>query len=339
MAGGALDRLPLMDEPIRPFSTVTVFGGMTLDRIALSEFPPVMGASNPGTVRRLPGGVGFNVATVLTRLGFPTRMVSAVGDDSDADAILATAHEIGIGTDGVAIVHGASTAGYHATFDDAGNLIIGIADMKICELITPVTVSSAAASAAPDDLWVIDANLPQATIEFLAAEAAAARRPLAALTVSPAKAVRLASILDAITVLFTNRKEAAALLDYDPDDPKLASPSLALELTGARSTAVVVTSGSEPLAAARHGEVRSYAPLRAEVTGVNGAGDSLAAGTILGLSDGIGLGDAVRFGMAAAAMALEAGGILAAPFSRDALAERLTAGPRGQLRRAAAAAS
>ena len=327
-----------MDEPIRSFSTVTVFGGMTLDRIARSQHPPVMGASNPGTVRRLPGGVGFNVAMVLARLGFPTRMVSAVGDDSDAEAILAAAEEIGVDTRGVAIVHRASTAGYHATFDDSGNLIVGIADMKVCDAITPAAVSGAAAAAPSGDFWLLDANLPQPTIEFLAAEAAVARRPLAALTVSPAKGVRLLSVLDTIAVLFTNRKEAAALLDHDPDDAKLASAALALELTGARSMAIVVTSGSEPLAAARRGEVRSYAPLRAEVAGVNGAGDSLAAGTILGLSEGLGLGDAVRFGMAAAAMTLEAGGILAAPFSRDALAERLTAGPRTQSRPVAAAA-
>jgi hypothetical protein len=36
----------------------------------------------------------------------------------------------------------------------------------------------------------------------------------------------------------------------------------------------------------------------------------------------------LRFGLAAAAMTLEAGSIIAAPFSPDALAERIGRGPR-----------
>jgi pseudouridine kinase len=317
-----------MDQSVRPFTSVTVFGGVTLDRIAKSAAPPVLGASNPGTVRRLPGGVGFNVATVLSRLGLPTRMVSAIGDDPDGSAILAAAETVGMDVSAVVRVPGKDTAGYHATFDDHGNLIIGIADMKVCETITPATVADAVATSPPGDFWVVDANLPEETLAFLAAEAAAAQRPVAALTVSPAKAVRLEPILDLLTLLFTNRKEAATLLGFDPDDPSLSVPRLAGELAGSRPTRVLVTNGSEPLAAAARGEVRSYAPLRVAVTAVNGAGDSFAAGVILGLSEGHSLHDALRFGLAAAAMTLEAGSIIAAPFSPDALAERIGRGPR-----------
>ena len=45
------------------FERVTVFGGIMVDRIGRSAAPPVMGASNPGVVRVLPGGVGLNVAS------------------------------------------------------------------------------------------------------------------------------------------------------------------------------------------------------------------------------------------------------------------------------------
>jgi sugar/nucleoside kinase (ribokinase family) len=322
-----------MNQPARPFESVTVFGGATLDRVARSSAPPVMGASNPGTVRHLPGGVGFNVATVLARLGFPTRMVTAVGNDAAGEAIIGAAKTAGIDTAGMTTVKGATTAGYHATFDDRGNLIIGIADMKICDQITPTAIVEAVAKSAPGDFWVVDANLPEATLAFLAQEAASARRPLAALTVSPAKAVRLTPILETITYLFTNRKEAAALLDRDPDDASLSPIGLATELAGRRHTNIIVTNGADPLAVAVDSEVRSFAPLRAASKGVNGAGDSLAAGTILALAEGHALHDAIRFGLAAAALAVEAGSIIAAPFSPDALAERM-AGPTGRERMA-----
>jgi sugar/nucleoside kinase (ribokinase family) len=312
-----------MDQHARLFDTVTVFGGATLDRVARSSAPPVMGASNPGTVRHLPGGVGFNVATVLARLGFPTRMATVVGSDAAGEAIVNAAKTAGIDTAGMTSVKGATTAGYHATFDDKGNLIIGIADMKICEQITPAAIVETVSKSTPRDFWVVDANLPDETLAFLAAEATHSRRPIAALTVSPAKAVRLVPILDDLTYVFTNRKEAATLLDRDLDDATLSPTAMATELAGHRSASIVVTSGPEPMAVASDGDVRSFAPLRAAARGVNGAGDSLAAGTIFGLAEGHTLHDALRFGLAAAALAVEAGSIIAAPFSADALAERL----------------
>lgn len=316
-----------MDQIVRPFDTVTIFGGATLDRVAQSGAMPVMGASNPGTVRRIPGGVGFNVATVIARLGLGARFVTAVGEDSDGDAILTVAKAVGIDTTYVMVSPGDSTAGYHATFDNGGNLIVGIADMQICEAITPAAVAPAAASSSDGDFWVVDANLPAETLAFLAEEAKNARRPIAALTVSPAKAVRLVPLLDSVSCLFTNRREAAALLGRNPDAPNVAVTALAGELAGHRVAKVVVTNGTEPLAAASGGDVRSYAPLRAAVKGVNGAGDSFAAGVILGLAEGHPLRDAIRFGLAAAVMTLEAGSIIAAPFGKNALAERIGAGP------------
>ena len=321
-----------MDQIVRPFETVTVFGGATLDRIAQSTAKPVMGASNPGSVRRIPGGVGFNVATVLARLGLHVRMVTAVGGDTDGEAILIAAKGARVDTAGIAVLPTDSTAGYHATFDDGGNLIIGIADMKICDRITPAAVASLAVASGERDFWVVDANLPEDTLAFLTVEAAKARHPIAALTVSPAKAVRLIPLLDQLTYLFTNRREAAALVGRDPDDPGNTVTALAGLLAGARAATIVVTNGTEPLAVAHGSDIRSFAPLRAAVKGVNGAGDSFAAGTVHGLAAGHALHEAIRFGLAAAAMALEAGSIVAAPFSEDALAERIGAGPPGERR-------
>ena len=315
-----------MDQIVRPFDTITVFGGATLDRVVRSAAAPVMGASNPGTVRRIPGGVGFNVAMVLARLGLTTRLVTAVGADADGESILAAAAAAGIDVDRVVVSETSGTAAYHATLDDGGNLIIGIADMMVCDEITPAAVAPSTRGSG-QDFWVVDANLPAATLAFLSAEAKDARVPIAALTVSPAKAIRLTPILDSLTYLFTNRREAAALLGRDPEEPGVAVSALAQELAGTRPAKVVVTNGNEPLAVSSRGEVRSHAPLRAAVKSVNGAGDSFAAGTIHGLAAGHALNDAIRFGRAAAVLTLEAGGIADAPFSEDALAERLATGP------------
>jgi pseudouridine kinase len=318
-----------MEQRVRAFDTVTVFGGATMDRIATSSAPPVMGASNPGIVRRVPGGVGFNVASILARLGFHARLVSRVGADGDGQQVISAAEAAGIGVTGVGVSGESATAGYHAVFDDAGELLIGIADMGICDEIGPEMVAPVAAEAGVNDIWVADANLPADTLAFLSLEAANAGRPFVALTVSPAKAVRFAPLLDRITYLFTNRREGAALLGHWPDDPLLTTTRIASHLAATSPVKVVVTNGLAPLAAASGSEMRSFTPLRTDIVrGVNGAGDSFAAGTIAGLAEGRTLHDAIRQGLAAAALTVEAGSIAAATFTPGALAERIGAGAR-----------
>ena len=314
-----------MDQPLRPFNRVTVFGGATIDRIAQSTAPPVMGASNPGHARRLPGGVGFNIATILARLGISARLVSRVGTDPDGEIIVAAAVAAGVDVSAIGVSTENATAAYHAAFDNSGELIIGIADMDICAELTPAAIGPAAA-ASGDDFWVVDANLPEETLTFLVEEAAAAGIPVGAITVSPAKAVRLTHLLDRLTFLFANRREAATLLGQDPNLAASAA-SLAAELTRTRQTRVVVTAGGEPVIASRAGETRSFLPLKTDISAVNGAGDSFAAGTISAMTEGRSLNDSVRFGLAAAALTMEHGSVAAAPFGPGVLSVRIGTGP------------
>jgi sugar/nucleoside kinase (ribokinase family) len=318
-----------MEQRVRAFDTVTVFGGATVDRIARSSAPPVMGASNPGVVRRVPGGVGFNVASILARLGFHTRLVSRVGNDGDGEQVVAAAEAAGIGVAWIAVSPDNATAGYHATFDDGGELMIGIAAMAICDEISPEVVAPIATVAGVNDIWVADANLPADTLAFLSLEAANAGRPFVGLTVSPAKAIRFAPLLDRITYLFTNRREGAALLGHRPDDPLLTTTRIASHLAATNPVKAVVTNGVAPLAVANGAELRSFTPLRTDIVrGVNGAGDSFAAGTIAGLAEGRALHDAIRQGLAAAALTVEAGSIAAATFTPGALADRIATGAK-----------
>ena len=317
-----------MDPAIGPFDTVTVFGGASVDRIARADGRLVMGASNPGTVKRLPGGVALNVASILARLGLTARLVARVGDDDDGQAVLRAAKAAGVDVSAVQTSPTLPTAGYHATFDEAGNLVVGVADMAICDEITPAAIAPAASDRDVSDFWVADANLPADALAFLVAEARAIKRPIAALTVSPAKAARWISLLDQVSHVFTNRREAAVLAGHDPDDAGTTPARLAGELARPRFAKIVVSNGAEPLAIACSADVRSFVVLRTLVKTVNGAGDSLAAGTIAGLAEGRTLGDAVRFGLAAAALTLESGGVALAPFTPTSLSERIGASPQ-----------
>jgi len=311
-----------------PFDSITVFGAATVDRISAAVGTTVLGASNPGTARAYPGGVGLNVARGLGRLGHPVRLVSRIGRDADGEMAMAAGRAAGVDVSRVSVSETAPTASYHAVFDHEGSLVIGIADMAVCDEIVPAAVAAAATASPPDrSLWLVDANLPSETLDFIAGGAIEAGVPLAALTVSPAKAVRLAPLLDKLTLLIANRREAAAVLDYAPKEPMPSAAELARQISQAKAPNVVVSNGGEPLAVGVRGEVRAFAPLKAFVKSVNGAGDGLAAGTIHGLALGRSLFEAVLAGLATAAIAIESEGTVSPDLSPALVAARI--GDRG----------
>jgi sugar/nucleoside kinase (ribokinase family) len=318
-----------MNRRIGPFERIAVFGGLTVDRLATSREAPVAGASNPGHTRTAPGGVGLNVVANLARLGHPVRLVARIGTDRDGDAAVEAVAALGIDTSGIARTAAAPTATYTATFDDRGGLIVGIADMDAYDTMVPADIAGAAAAARADDLWVIDAKLPAEVLDFLIEEATASGKPLAALTVSPAKAVRLKSLLDRLALLFTNRREAAALLGLAPEDHRPTAAELAAELSRLPGPAVVLSNSADPLVVAVAGEVRRLAPLRAAVMSVNGAGDALAAGTIHGIAVGRTLAEAVISGLATAALTVESESTTSPLVSRQALADRIASQGNG----------
>jgi sugar/nucleoside kinase (ribokinase family) len=299
----------------------TVVGGATMDHAASTLAPPVPGASNPGMARISPGGVGLNLARDLARLGHGARLVTLVGKDADGAAVIAAARADGVDTTRMGVSTTSRTATYRAALDNAGGLIIGIADMAIFDEITP-ELATGAVAATPDEILVVDANLPSGTLASLVDAAAASARPVAAVAVSPAKAVKLTPLLDRLTLLFATRREAAAMLG-EPVDPSVPTRDLAVRLAGRGAARVIVTDSADPLAAATKEEAHLFAPFPAHVQSVNGAGDALAAGMLHGLATGRSFFDAVLSGLAAAAITVEEDGTVAAGLNAAAVEARI----------------
>jgi len=305
-----------MTDPL-PFA---VFGGINADIIATTAETPVAGASNPGQVTRRLGGVGFNVASVLARLDNRVRLVGRVGDDDEGMKVLGAARTLGIVAEGVTRSPRYPTGTYTAVFAHDGDLVIGVADMRATEELAPDAGMHIDDPPERREIVVVDANLPAATLDHLTAaivgtdHAVADDHAIAALPVSPAKAVRLSPLLPRLTWLFANRAEAGVLLAMANEEPRSDIADLARALADLGPRNVVVTDGPRPLAAVTAETVITVTPPRVPVMRVNGAGDSLAAGTLHRLAAGADLGDAVDAGLAAAALVLEHGGISEAAF-------------------------
>ena len=128
-------------------------------------------------------------------------------------------------------------------------------------------------------------------------------KPLFAIAISPAKAVRLAEILPALSCLYMNRREAAALAGMGGDDPAEAIIGRLRALGLARG---VITQGDRPVIGFDASRVISITPpAPRKIADVTGAGDALAGATTVALLNGMPLGEALREGMAAALLAVE----------------------------------
>ncbi len=308
---------------------ILCFGGAAIDRGYRLAQPPVAGTSNPAVVAAFGhGGVARNVAETLARLGLATELVTAVGDDSAGREVLAMIEALGTETAAVRIVVGAETAHYLAVTDPAGELFIGIAAMDVLDRLDADLVAEAAPRLAAADWVFAECNAAAGALAEIAGLRRRSPFRLAFDAVSTVKALRLPGDLSGVDVLFLNHDEAAALaggpvpaLGGDIEGATVHAAALAARGAGA----VVLTIGSAGAVVCETAGTPVHLPaVPASVVDVTGAGDALVAGTLSRLSEGAALQEAVRFGMALAALTLETAASVRTDLGTADLAAELT---------------
>ena len=276
----------------------------------------VPGTSNPGTILERPGGVARNIARLLAGFGADPVLVTAIGDDANGASLRAAIAEADINLREVPSGP-YPTARYLAFHDERGELIAAIADMQIVEHLDAEAVMAALGPADRPGLLIVDCGLSPALLACIAD--GKGERLLAVETVSTPKVGRMAGILGAVDLIFTNVAESSSLLGKRFADAAIAAEALMAAGIGR----AVVSDGSRDLAMGEGGTVRRYAIPTRTVVDVTGAGDALVAGVASGLVAGAPLEDAVLTGIAAASLAVETAG--AGPsLTRDDLDRRRT---------------
>jgi sugar/nucleoside kinase (ribokinase family) len=266
-----------------------LFGAAHIDRIGRLENRTAFGQSNPGTMRDSVGGAAFNVASSLTALGAHVSLSSAIGNDESGAHIHRVAADRQIDFHPLAHPGLHPTATYTGLLDAQGELIIALADMEIYAA-ADVHKTTVAAGA-----WLlVDANLSPEMIGALLQKPTAHR---AGMTVSASKAKRLRPHIDRLDLLFTNRAEAAALVNAPPADPLKMLGQMIADIGCPRA---VISDGAGLLVVVDEGAVTERAVDSVAVKDVTGAGDALAAGTLFALGEGVRFPDAISTGIAAA---------------------------------------
>ena len=262
-----------------------VVGGAVLDILAHADDGPLPGTSNPGRIVTAPGGVAHNVASAIARLGTPTRLLAALGDDAAGREIREALRECGVDTS-LVVTSSHPTGRYAAILDPRGELAVAVADLRATEALGGPWLTGPIASLGSADLLVLEANLSaEALVEALNVAADVGARVIVD-PVSAAKAARLGRALGATPgrppwLLTPNLDELGALLGAPVPEREAAEASGRLLARGLTHVWVRLGVAGGLLVSAHEGRRPSVVRLPAPPTtllNVTGAGDAATAG-------------------------------------------------------------
>jgi pseudouridine kinase len=278
--------------------SVLVVGGANLDLLARSRETIQLHTSNPGTSTGTPGGVGRNIAENLARLGTPTRLVLAVGDDSAGARLLERTQAAGVET--FEVPWDGATGTYTAILDADGSLLAGVADMAATSSIRPEDVQPRWVASA--EWLVLDGNLSPDTLAHGLLCADDSGVPVVLDPVSAPKARLIVPLLEAARVhtLTPTLDELVALTgESDP-----AAGAERLHRTGVE--VVWLREGDRGSTLFRRDAEPVHVSLpRVDAVDVTGAGDAMLAAYVHALARGVDLTRAAYDGAAAAMLTVQ----------------------------------
>ena len=298
---------------------VTVVGGVNVDIGGRPEAALVARDSNPGAVHSSLGGVGRNIAHNMALLGLDVRLLTAFGDDLNAQKLAASCGELGIDISQSPVIPGGRTSTYLFINDERGDMALAVSDMEIYRHLTPQALAQRHKLLDASQVVVLDTNIPEESIAWLAENCAA---PLFADPVSTAKAVKLKPVLGKLHTLKPNRLEAELLSGVPiTGEASLNKAADALLETGLRR--VFISLGADGVFAADHSGRVQLPCLPAELVNATGCGDAFMAAIAWAYLRGTDLADTARAGLASSSIAMESKETINPAMSEEALESRL----------------
>jgi len=300
---------------------VVVIGAASIDTKGRARGELIPATSNPGQIRVSAGGVGRNIAENLGRLGVPTLLLSAVGDDEAGRHILEVTAAGGVDVSQVIVSHSRSAA-YLAVLDEKGAMRLSIDDMAIMEEVTPRYIYDRRRFIRGAKMVVIDANLSPAAIVSALRLATKAGVPVCADPVSVALAPRLKDHLSCLSIVTPNAQEAQVLSETPVRD-RFQAIAAAQKLVSLGVEVAIITLAEEGLCYVTSQEMGHVPAMECEVVDATGAGDALTAGVVYGLVNDFPISEAVRLGVSAATLTLTCVDTVCPDLSLERLYDRL----------------
>ena len=240
-------------------------------------------------------------AAPVNYLLLPATVALAIPLYEKWDLLRENAAAIGLDLTHSAVIPGGRTGTYLFIADSDGDMAVAVADMEICEKLTPAYIASQKELLDGAAAVVVDANLPRESIAYLVEHCAA---PLFVDPVSTVKAEKLQGLLSHVHTLKPNRIEAELLSGVKiSDDATLHQAAQALLDQGVQR--VFLSLGGDGVFAAQQGETHLEPICKAEMRNATGAGDAMMASLVWSFLAGRDLAESCAAGTAAAAIAVE----------------------------------
>ena len=232
--------------------TILVVGNAVVDRIYRVARLPTPGETLlGGTAERQFGGKGLNQAIAAARIGADVRLLAALGDDAEGDAIHAYVTAEPLAAELVRLP-GRSDESLILVAEDGENMIVSTAARA--QTLPAAAIERSLAALSAGDLLLVQGNLAQATTENLLREAG--RRGLRRMVNASPPSHAWGDLLPNVDILVVNAVEAE-------------------QLDTSRAGAVVVTSGAAGATLVKAGSVVRIKAPRVKARDTTGAGDVL----------------------------------------------------------------
>lgn len=279
---------------------VIVFGSINMDLVISTPYLPRAGETLTGhAFFTAPGGKGANQAVAAARLGAETVMVGRVGNDSFADPLLANLVANGVDVTHVQTDSTVSSGVAFIAVDEAGEnniIIVPGANGRLDES----DVRRLRALIEPNDILLLQLEVPLQTV-MAAAVVAAEQKATIVLDPAPAQPIpdKLFDLADIVT---PNETEASLLTSGMITDNDAAIRTVqALNRRGARQ--ILLKLGGEGAIWYADDRLTHLAAYPVNAIDTVAAGDACNGALAAGLCAGLPLSEAIRWSMAAGALA------------------------------------
>ncbi len=269
---------------------VIVCGSLHLDIVVQSPALPRIDETVVGHAwKQVCGGKGGNQAVQAAKAGARTAMISRVGKDGFADALLHNLRSSSVNTDAITIDPAAGSGMSVAILKDDGDygaVIVSGSNLKI----DPASLASNWSKLGGAKVLVLQNEVPHA-VNVAAAAAAKAAGAVVVYNAAPVRAVG-DDLLSLVDVLVVNRIEAEGMAGMAVQDRAAAVGAMPMLRELANS--VVVTLGGEGLVVSDGAAPIEIEPHRVKVSSTHGAGDCFVGTLAQRISQGATLVDACR---------------------------------------------
>ena len=286
---------------LRSGSYAVVVGGVNVDIGGKSFAPLVAEDSNPGTVSTSLGGVGRNIAHNLRLMGPDVKLLTAYGDDMNGAHLEHSCAQLGIDLKYALKRRGETTSTYLYIADPAGEMVLAVSDMAICDRITPQYLADNMSVLRSARVVVADTNIPKESLEYLVKNCTV---PVFVDPVSTIKAEKLRPILNKIHTLKPNRLEAE-LLSGIPIHSKQDAEAAAKVLLEKGVQRVFLSMGADGVYGATAEQQIWLDNLPGQMVNTTGCGDAFMAALVWAYLQDLDMKDTALAGLAAAAIAME----------------------------------